>query len=57
MGIASSLVHKVNLLEQAEPHQYNPALKLGISIHLPHYSNRVAVVQEKTNTKKQLGIP
>ncbi|MEP7727886.1 DNA topoisomerase III [Marinomonas primoryensis] len=44
-----------HLLEQAEPHQYNPAFKAWNIDHLPIIPTEWQW-QEKTNTKKQLGI-
>ncbi|MGO3740617.1 MAG: DNA topoisomerase III [Marinomonas foliarum] len=44
-----------HLLEQAEPHQYNPAFKSWNLDHLPIIPNDWQW-QEKANTKKQLGI-
>ncbi|MGO2354351.1 MAG: DNA topoisomerase III [Marinomonas foliarum] len=44
-----------HLLEQAEPHQYNPAFKSWNLDHLPIIPNDWQW-QEKVNTKKQLGI-
>ncbi|MBJ7536686.1 DNA topoisomerase III [Marinomonas transparens] len=44
-----------HLLEQAEPHQYNPAFKSWNLEHLPIIPTDWQW-QEKTNTKKQLGI-